>query len=368
MLPSTQILYKYMKSRKFNKFTRHTSSNFKIYFIKLLLFLLFLLVLHTVAMMYFEKMPFADSLWISLTTITTVGYGDFSASSFGGRLSTTVLMYTFGISLLGILVAEYIEFRINRLELKFSGQWRWKNMNDHILIINTPNHDTEEYLNKLITEIRATPSLGDLPVQILTRKYQDKLPKSITKLGVVHYTGLAQDTDNLIAVNTSSAKYIIVLANETSDPVSDSYTFDVLSRIKEIGTNALILAEATTDSNRPRLRGMGASILVRPIRAYPELLIRALIAPGTEQVMENMFQYNNDHMARFDVKFENKKWKDIVFSFMNNNAGLPIAYIAENGVNVNPLPDTSCSGSALITLIKDSQHITDETVEKCLKN
>ncbi|VAX00682.1 hypothetical protein MNBD_GAMMA22-2835 [hydrothermal vent metagenome] len=367
MLPSSQIIYNYIKCRKFNRFTRHTSSNFKLYFLKLILFLFLLLALHSVAMMYFEKLAFSDALWLSLTTITTVGYGDFSATTFGGRLSTTILMYTLGISLLGILVAEYIEFRLNKLELKFSGQWRWHKMHDHILIINTPDHDTEEYLNKLITEIRATPHIGELPIQILTRKYQEKLPKSIAQLGVVHYTGLAQDNDNLNAVNTSTAKYIIVLANESSNPVSDSATYDVLSRIKDIGTKALILAEATTDKNRPRLRSMGASVIVRPVRAYPELLIRAMIAPGTEEVLENMFQYNNDHMARFDVKFKNLKWKDIVNSFMASNSGLPIAYINETGVNVNPLPDTTCSGTGLISLIKDSQQISNAQVKKCLE-
>ncbi|MFV1984062.1 MAG: potassium channel family protein, partial [Thiohalomonadales bacterium] len=163
MLPNTLLIHRYIKSRKFNKFTRHTSSNFAVYFSKLILILLLLLTLHSMAMVYFEKLSFSDAMWISLTTITTVGYGDFSATTFAGRLSTTIFMYIIGISLLGILVAEYIEFRLNKLELKFSGRWRWKNMNDHILIINTPNHDTEEYLIKLITEIRATPKIGELP-------------------------------------------------------------------------------------------------------------------------------------------------------------------------------------------------------------
>jgi len=367
LLISIPLLNKFNRSRRYNKYTRHTSNNFKVYFLKLVLFLVLLITLHTIAMMTFEGLSLSNSLWLSVTTITTVGYGDFSAASFAGRLSTTIFMYIFGISLLGILVAEYIEFRLNNLELKFSGRWRWSTMNDHILIINTPNHDTEQYLIKLITEIRATPALGELPIQILTRKYQDKLPKSITSLGVVHYTGVSEDSDNLKAVNTDSAKYIIVLANESSNPISDSHTFDVLSRIKEIGTNALILAESTTDKNRPRLRAMGANVIVRPVRAYPELLIRAMIAPGTEEVLENMFQHNNDHMARFDVSFKDRKWIDIVSSFMSNNAGLPIAFIAEDGVTVNPLPETACSGTALITLVKDSQQITNELVQKCLE-
>ena len=105
---------------------------------------------------------------------------------------------------------------------------------------------------------------------------------------------------------------------------------------------------------------MGAKAIVRPIRAYPKLLIRVMMAPGTEEVLENMFHHSNDHMERFDIEFENCKWKDIACSFITNGAGLPIAFVAENGVNANPLADTVCSGSGLITLIKDSQHINND--------
>lgn len=92
-----------------------------------------------------------------------------------------------------------------------------------------------------------------MPIQILTRKYKEKLPQSISDLGVVHYSGLSEDSDCLQAINTKTAKYIILLARDANAPISDSHTFDVLSRMKEIGTNALILAEAIADKNRHRL-------------------------------------------------------------------------------------------------------------------
>ena len=51
---------------------------------------------HTAAMIYFENMPVGDAFWLTLTSVTTVGYGDLSASSFEGRMSTIVISYIAG--------------------------------------------------------------------------------------------------------------------------------------------------------------------------------------------------------------------------------------------------------------------------------
>ena len=50
---------------------------------------------------YFEEdRPFHDALWWAIVTLTTVGFGDISPTSFGGRVIGVVLMF-FGIGVLG---------------------------------------------------------------------------------------------------------------------------------------------------------------------------------------------------------------------------------------------------------------------------
>lgn len=64
-----------------------------------------LIVCSSIVMMYAEKMTFADALWWSFVTCTTVGYGDISPSSTIGRAVAVVLML-FGIGLLGMLTGS----------------------------------------------------------------------------------------------------------------------------------------------------------------------------------------------------------------------------------------------------------------------
>ena len=361
------IVFRYWKRRHYLKYTEQRNQRVLFKLGRLLLFLLALLLIHSFAMVYFEKLSWGDAFWLSITTATTVGYGDISATSWQGRLFTIVCIYMFAIALLAQIAAEFFEYRIQTRDDKQRGNWIWDDMNNHLLIINTPDDNTEVYLEQLLGQFRATPKFEQLPIQILTRKYSNGLPHRISQLGVVHYNGVAEDNENLAAVNVSDAKYIVILAKNAGDAISDSLTFDILSRIQEIGTKATIAAECSVDSNRDRLKNAGANVVIRPIRAYPELLVRSLDSPGTEAVLENLFTHSESHMQRLDVDFINLPWKEIVFTFMNNDFGMPLAYIDTHGVHSNPAPDSKCSGTSIISLVREEQHISTEQVANALK-
>ncbi|MCF6282414.1 MAG: ion channel [Candidatus Polarisedimenticolaceae bacterium] len=361
----THLLNKRRKKHRYSEYTRHNTPDFSVRLIKLVALLFVLVLIDAAGMMFFEGQSLGDALWMGLTTVTTVGYGDISPSTTGGRIVTIICLYVLGISILAHIITEFIEHRLWVSAEKKYGRWRW-NMKDHILIINTPTIDSDNYLRKLLQQIRATPALTEYPVQILTDKFKEMLPKDIAALGVVHFAGNAENSDNLSAVNVSDARYIIVIANDYSDPQSDSLTFDVLDRIQEIGSKAMILAEAINDDNRKRLRRAGANVVVRPIRAYPGFLVRSLVAPGTEEVLEDLFTHDNAHMHRFDISFQDRCWQDLICQFVTSGTGIPMAYVTDGEVRCNPEPTQICSGEAIITLLNDGQTVTEQQVRACL--
>ena len=328
-------------------------------------------LVHALAMMAFEGLAFEDALWLTLTTATTVGYGDYSAETALGRWTTTLCLYMFGIYLLAQVASDLIDFRVLSRERRRRGEHRWSNMKHHLLIINVPANDTDRYLERFVRHVRETPSLGDVPIQILTDRFPNGLPNMLVEQGVTHFTGVAESTENLMTANAAFAAQIVVIANDASDTRSDAYTFDILSRIQSVCKSLdtvmpTIVAESVDDVNRKRMLEAGASTVVRPVRAYPEFMVRSLAEPGTEKVIENLFTHDSDRLVRFDAPFDRLKWGDVIVGFVRSGVGVPMGFFAGKHMDTNPSPSAICTGDGIIVLQDESQHATLQRVLDCL--
>ena len=358
----------WLRRRRYLRFTRHVAGAIRRRLLRVVLLFLALFVIHVAAMMAAEGYDLLDAIWLTMTTATTVGYGDISAKTPSGRIATIVCMYLFGIFLLAQAASDLFEYRALLRERRRRGEFKWRNMKDHLLIINVPVQDADAYLVRLVDHVRRTPSLADIPVQLLTPHYTDGLPQPLVDAGVTHYSGLAENADNLAAANAGSARHIIVIADEPFDARSDAHTYDILSRLdqREVRPGRVVVAEVVDDANRKRILDVGATTTMRPIRAYPELVVRALAAPGVEQVLENLFTHESDHLARFNATFENLRWGDVVMRFVAGGAGIPMGYVDGAQVYTNPHHDDICSGTGVVTLVDEHLTVTSATVASCL--
>ncbi len=333
--------------------------------IKSTLLLLVLFVLHIALMMYYEKLSLGDATWLTFTTATTVGYGDISAATTEGRFATILLLYFGGIFILAKVVGDYFDFRMEVRDKKTKGQWSW-NMNNHIVILNTPTQSGERYLERLIKQFRCSEFYIDTPIYLLTRQFSNGLPDFITRLeNVVHYHGNASNPEDLAAVCVDQASNIIVLAKDEDEESSDGRTFDILHRLKDLKVEARVMAECVEDTNRDRLKHAGADILIRPIRAYPEMIVRAFVTPGSEQIIENMFSSQGDEYRRFDVNIKDLPWSEIVTRLISKNYGITVAYIDRNTDEIvyNPPADIVPDVKALITISKENTNISTNEVK-----
>ena len=361
------IVARWFLRRRYFRFSRHIAGAIRRRLIRAICLFLGLFAIHVLVMMTAEGYGLGDATWLTITTATTVGYGDISAETLVGRTATTLCMYVFGIFLLAQIATDVFDYRALQRDRRRRGQLEWKNMKDHLLVINVPAEHPEAYLARLVADVRNTPELADIPVQLLTTSFPEGLPSALVNEGVTHYTAVAENTESLRVANATEAKHIVIIAGESNDPRADALTYDILSRIADIRTKASIVAEAVDDGNRQRLLDAGANTVVRPVRAYPEIVVRAMIEPGTERVLENLFTHEADRLARFDADFANLRWRDVVSQFVQGGAGLPLGYVDSNGVHTNPSPDSICTGEGIITLIKDAAEVTREAVEDCLR-
>ena len=358
----------WLRRRRYLRFTRHVAGAIRRRLLRVVAAFLVLFAIHVAVMVLAEGYSLADAAWLTMTTATTVGYGDISAETPVGRLATVVCMYLFGIYLLAQAASDLFDYRALRRERRRRGEFKWRDMKDHLLVVNVPAQDAASYLERLVHHVRRTPSLADIPVQLLTPRFPDGLPSELVEAGVIHFNGVAENTDNLAAANAGRARYMLIIADEPYDARSDAHTYDILSRMNAAAKKRqVIVAEVVDDNNRSRILAAGATSTVRPLRAYPEMVVRAFASPGVEQVLENLFTHDADHLARFEVAFADLPWKQIVTRCINAGVGLPMGYVDADGVHTNPPPDARCSGNAIILLVDEALVVTKDAVAACME-
>ena len=83
-------------------------------------------------------------------------------------------------------------------------------------------------------------------------------------------------------------------------------------------------------------------------------------------MLEDFFTHENAHMYRFDIRFKDRCWQDLICQFVTSGAGIPLAYVIDGEVRCNPEPTAICSGDSIITLVNDAQTVTEQRVKECL--
>ncbi len=334
---------------------------------KLIAILFLLLSLHVLAMINFEGMTLGDAIWLTLTTVTTVGYGEESAHTLIGRTSTVLLLYIGGIGVLAQALAMYFEYRQETINRMTRGEWNWK-MENHIVFIGYPEHNGDEYYYKAVSALRKSNSdLSNLPIVLVSRKLKYGISDRLRKLNVVYVHGNISDEETWEASSITKAHTIIILARDAFDPLSDSINFELIDRLRVKNVTGRIVAEAVRDESRARLRKVGADNILRPIRTYPEILVRAIVASGSEHVIETLFYGLGEECMSFDVNIKDT-WLNIVTKLIKAGIGTPIAYETPYGSIVNnpPAEKKDIEARAIFIIVNEGKKHSDKEISKIL--
>lgn len=310
---------------------------------------LLIAALHTAAMMLFEDLGLRESIWLTLTTMVTVGYGDVSAKSPLGQASTILLLYMLGIFVAAQAASAWFDYLSERRIAMRTGHWDYGALRDHVLIV-APGKLGEVYLVRLVTELDTQPATRGRDVVLVTDEYPGGLPGAVANSALKLVTGQAQDPETLLRAAALRAAYVILIADDAENRVSDGITFDVLTRVRETNPAARLIAECVDDRNRARLVAAGANVVVRPIRAYPEMTVTAIVNPGSSHILENLVSSSDDHVALLPGDFRGT-WKAIVLQCLDAGSGLPIGARLRDGTIVTaPAAATELDADALYVL------------------
>jgi voltage-gated potassium channel len=229
-----------------------------------------------------------DSIWWSMVTMTTVGYGDFFPQTWVGRYLVAYPCFLLGIGLIGYLLGTIAEAVIESISSKKKGlgKMRYKN---HLVICHCPS--TAKIL-QVAAEFRASASEAADVVVVSDRL--DELPPAFQTHNISFVKGLPSKEDVLTRAAVPAAAGVIVLSENSQNPDSDAQGFAVASTVRHLsGTSGpRLIVEVARRDNLPMMKRVGADGLI-PIEGFCEsLLVQELMNPGLREVFDELVSYH----------------------------------------------------------------------------
>jgi voltage-gated potassium channel len=231
----------------------------------------------TLGLSYFESVPPAQALWWTVVTITTVGYGDITPVTPGGRLVGAVTMLA-GIGLLGVLTAAIASIMIGT-KLEGIRGMHTVDCTDHFVICGW-NHKAREILD----ELRSDLGTSRVPVVVIADLDEKPLqaPQFFFVRGEVAESTIEQ-------ANMRQARAAIVLGDEQVDAFSrDARTILTTLTIKTAYPHLYTCVELVDTKNVTHCRLARADEIIVSGALTSNLLVRAALDHGVTRVVSEL--------------------------------------------------------------------------------
>jgi voltage-gated potassium channel len=234
--------------------------------------LLSILCLGTVGFHYLEGWNFPESLYATVVTLSTVGYGDFVPRS-GEGMMFTVFIIIVGVGTMlytvGLITETMIEGRLNIILGKGRLEKMIKKMQDHYIICGCGR------IGRLICK-----ELAEEKVDFVVIDNDQEVIQRIEEEGYLHYKGDATQDKTLLAVGIKKAKGIVCVLP------SDAENLYVILAARELNQDIFILSRSDDEESEKRLLKAGANRVESPYMMGGMRMAMAILRPAMLDFVE----------------------------------------------------------------------------------
>lgn len=292
-----------------------------------------------------------EALWYTIVTMTTVGYGDFTPKTPGGRVLGTLLMLT-GMGLLSLFTATIASILVSQ-RIKEERGLETITARNHILVCGW-NQYAEQVLEGLCAAPRRQEEIvlvNELPEEAaneVLRRYRDR--------GVRFVRGDPAVEAVLLRADVGQARAAIVLADTAQglSAASDERTTLVTLALKSLCPQIKVTAEVMDLRSEAHLRRAGADDIVISGEFNGFLLSSAALAPGISQVVRKVLSLSGTELRREPIppEFVGRTFGELFQALRSRDGFLTVALVTER------------KGLTLDDLLTDDYSLVDQFIRQ----
>ena len=293
---------------------------------------------------FVEHMPVFESFYMTIITISTVGYAEIMPLTQAGRALTVIIIIlgiTVGAYTIGMLVRAFIEGELLKIFGRTKVQIQVSNLKNHFIVCGFGR------IGRIICNELATDDIDFVVIE------QD--PAVIEKIESKNYLFLEMDATSeeaLLNAGIMKAKGIATALR------SDANNVFITLTAKGLRPDIYILARASHENNEDKLSRAGASRVVSPHLIGGRRMAQVLKRPTVVDFIDIATMGDSLGLMMEEAKIGNGSGlagKNLVDSQLRKDFGVIIVAIKKMAGNMifNPLPaETLESGDVIVVIGK----------------
>ena len=233
-----------------------------------------LLAAGTAGYRWMESLGTIDALYMTVITISTVGFGEVKPLSPTGRLFTIGLIFSGG-GLVAYTLSGTAAFVL-------SGEWRanWARKKRHSMLAHISHHVIICGYGRIGRHVAHELKAEGIPFVVV-----DLSPEKIADImesGCLALQGNASSEANLKEAGIDRARGLVAAAN------SDAENVFIVLTARSMRKDLLIVARANFEESEPKLLRAGANRLILPYRITGRRMVTMLVRPDVADFLDDV--------------------------------------------------------------------------------
>ena len=318
-----------------------------------------LLIVGVVGYMFLLKVDFIDALYMTVITISTVGFGEIGTTSSWSELFSIIMIFL-GVGIAGYafttVVAMFVEVKVKDFWKGSKMEKKIASLDDHYIICGS-GELAEVIINKFIDQ--------NLNFVVITDKREDLDDYSHHDILVVE--GMSTEEEVLEHAGIDRAKGLVSTLDSEVDNIVTVLT------ARNLNKNIYIIANAITKSESEKLMKVGANKTLSAVEISGKRMAYSMTKPNIISFLDVVTRIGDVELDLEEVVVKSGSYlenKNLIEAQIPNKTGLivlAIKTIEDNKMIFNPPVNyTFRIGDVLIVLGREDQvnklkHLGDET-------